>query len=81
MKTTSKKTRKPSANQVWTCNLTMTLGRERTNLSYNVDLSGHARDVIEQLTTARNEVSEAVHSAVTSIIQSAQGFGVRRDGK
>lgn len=76
-----KTTPQPKPKNVWTCRLVMTLGAEKTTVSHSVDMTGHARDVIDQLVSAKIEVSEAVQSAVNSIIASAQGFGIRRDGK
>lgn len=71
----------PKQPTVWTCNLSMTLGSEKTNKAFAIDMTGHARDVIDQLVSAKVEVTEAVEQAVNSIISSAQGFGIRRDGK
>ena len=64
--------------QIWTVNLSMSLGTEQTTVKHDIDLGGDARDVIKALYDAKAEVVQAVEAAVLSIMQSAQGFGLKR---
>lgn len=74
--------RKPKeTSQVWSVNLTMTLGDEKTEVKHDIDLGGDARTVLQAIYACAQEVDDAVTQAAKSIVASARGFGMKRGGK
>lgn len=72
---------KQATKQVWTVNLSMTLGTETETVSHAIDLQGDAATVVADIYKAAEEVEEAVKSAARAILVSARGFGIKKGGK